>query len=261
MRGAAGGSRFAQGGDPLTASTTPLAALGLAFVLGWRHALEVDHLAAVSTMVSERPSLRSSSLAGALWGLGHTASLLAVAVVMLVLHVQIPAALAPFLELGVALMLLGLGARLLWTLWRGGAVHHHVHAHGDRVHVHLHAHRADTIHRAERSAVVQHDHHRGVRRPFLVGVTHGLAGSAAMMLAVVVALPDPVLALAYVAVFGVGSICGMVVASALLGAPIVIAVRRFAAAMTVARVCAAAASIAVGISLAWHAGIQAGFFV
>jgi len=246
-------------GDPLTASTTPLAVLGLAFALGWRHALDVDHLAAVTTMVSERPGLRSSSTAGALWGLGHTAALLAVAVAVLALHVQIPPAMAPLLELAVALMLIGLGARLVWTLCRGGAVHHHVHAHGARVHVHLHVHPADAVHEADRS-VPDHGDHGGARRSFLVGATHGLAGSAALMLAVVTTLPDPKLALAYVAVFGLGSICGMVVVGALLGAPLAIAVRRFATAVTVVRLCAAATSVTVGVSLAWRLGIEAGLF-
>ena len=113
---------------------TPLAVLGFGFVLGLRHALDVDHLAAVSTIVSQRRNLWRSSLVGALWGIGHTAALLAAAVVVIGLHAEIPPRLAWGLELGVAVMLVGLGLNLLRTLWAGGTLHHHVHAHGSRAH-------------------------------------------------------------------------------------------------------------------------------
>jgi len=110
--------------------TTPLAILGFGFVLGLRHALDVDHLAAVSTIVGQRRSLWSSSLVGALWGLGHTAALLAAAVAVIGLHAEIPPRLASALELGVAVMLIVLGLNLLGDAlrdaldpreWAGGA--------------------------------------------------------------------------------------------------------------------------------------------
>src|SRR5213593_1082579 len=105
--------------------STALGPLAVGFVLGLRHALDVDHLAAVSTIVSRRRSLWSSSLVGAVWGLGHTASLLAVAVVVIGLHTEIPPHLGALLELGVAAMLVGLGANLLWSLRRGARLHLH----------------------------------------------------------------------------------------------------------------------------------------
>src|SRR5262249_28623746 len=148
---------------------TPTALLAFGFVLGLRHALDVDHLAAVSTIVSERRSLWRSSLVGAVWGLGHTASLLVVAILMIVLHAEIPPRVAMTLELGVAAMLVGLGLNLLWTLWRGGRVHHHVHAHGGRLHVHPHVH--------VRGGETADGGHHHVRRPFLVRLVHRLAGS------------------------------------------------------------------------------------
>src|SRR5439155_1303990 len=96
--------------------------------VGWRSllALDIDHLAAVSTIVSQRRSLWRSSLVGALWGLGHTAALLAASVVVIGLHTEIPPRVSRGLELGVALMLIGLGLNLLRTLWTGGTLHHHV---------------------------------------------------------------------------------------------------------------------------------------
>jgi hypothetical protein len=232
---------------------TAIGLLGFGFVLGLRHALDVDHLAAVSTIVTQRRSVWSSSLVGALWGLGHTASLLAVALVVIGLHAEVPPALGRGLELAVAAMLIGLGANLLWALRRGGRLHVHRHEHGGRAHVHLHVH-------APAEAPVAHHHPvRAGRRPFLVGLVHGLAGSAALMLAVLATIPSRPLALAYVATFGCGSVGGMVAMSALLGMPLALATERFTRAETAVRVCAAVGSIAVGVLLAWEIGRDAGF--
>src|SRR5512137_1421011 len=121
-------------------TTSPLAVLGLGFVLGLRHALDVDHLAAVSTIVSQRRSLWQSSLVGALWGLGHTASLLAVAGGVIGLHQEIPPIVGSLLELGVATMLIVLGVNLLRTVISGGRMHVHTHTHEGHLHVHPHVH-------------------------------------------------------------------------------------------------------------------------
>jgi hypothetical protein len=236
----------------MTMPTSPLAVLVLGFVLGLRHALDVDHLAAVSTIVSERRSFWSSSLIGALWGLGHTASLLAAAVVVIALHIEIPEAVSHALELGVAAMLVGLGLNLLRTLWTGGMLHQHVHAHDGVVHVHPHVHRS--------GAATAHDHRPGIgRKPFFVGLVHGLAGSGALMLAVLATIPSAPLALAYVGVFGVGSIGGMVAMSVLLALPLALTADRFGRAEVALRGAAAVASIAIGIALAWQLGAFGGW--
>ena len=200
--------------------TTPIGLLGLGFVLGPRHALDADHLAAVSTIVSERRSLLGSSLVGALWGLGHTAALLVMAVGVVALHAEMPAGLGRALELGVAAMLVVLGVRLL------GGLHPHGHAAG------------------------RPDRHPIGRRPLLVGLVHGLAGSAGLMLAVAAAVPSPGLALAYVAVFGVGSIGGMVAMSVLLGLPFAMLAGRSAGVERGLRALAAIGSVAVGVMVA-----------
>ena len=227
---------------------TPLALLGFGFVLGLRHALDVDHLAAVSTIVGQRRSLWSSSLVGALWGLGHTAALLAAAVAVIGLHAEIPPRLASALELGVAVMLVVLGLNLLRTVWTGGTLHHHVHSHGDRAHVHPHLHDSDP------TTGDGHHHLRTGRRPFLVGLVHGLAGSGALMLAVLATIPSPALALAYVGIFGAGSIAGMMAMSTLFGLPLVLVGGRFASAELALRLGAALGSLAVGLRLAWELG-------
>ena len=229
--------------------TTPLAILGFGFVLGLRHALDVDHLAAVSTIVGQRRSLWSPSLVGALWGLGHTAALLAAAVAVIGLHAEIPPRLASALELGVAVMLVVLGLNLLRTVWAGGTLQHHVHSHGGRPHVHPH------LHDSEPMGGEGHHHLRTGRRPCLVGLVHGLAGSAALMLAVLATIPSPGLAFAYVGIFGAGSIAGMVAMSTLFGVPLALVGGRFARAELALRLGAALGSVAVGLRLAWELGV------
>lgn len=224
-------------------STSPLAVLGLGLVLGLRHALDVDHLAAVSTIVSQRRGLWHSSLVGALWGVGHTTALVAVAILVIGFQAAIPPALASAMELAVAAMLVGLGARLLAALARGETVHLHVHAHGGRPHAHPHVH-----------ARGARDHEHGPRggRPFLVGLVHGLAGSAGLMLAVAATIPGPALGLAYVALFGLGSIGGMTIMSALFAVPAALTGDRLAGAERAVRLGAALASVAVGLQLGWR---------
>lgn len=229
------------------AVTTPAALLGFGFLLGLRHALDVDHLAAVSTIVSQGRGMWRSSLVGAVWGLGHTAALLAVAVLVVGLHAEIPPALGHALELAVAAMLVGLGLQLLWSLARGARLHLHPHEHDGLRHVHPHLH----------AGAEDHDH-VGRRRPFLVGCVHGLAGSAGLMLAVAATISDPSLALVYVVAFGVGSVGGMVVMSTLLGVPLALASARFERAETGLRLLAGVASVAIGVQLAIEIGRAAG---
>jgi high-affinity nickel-transport protein len=233
----------------MTAWTSPLAILGFGFVLGLRHALDVDHLAAVSTIVSQRRSIWRSSLVGIAWGIGHTTSLLAVAIAVVGLHAEIPPWVEQCLELGVAVMLVTLGTRLLSGVLRGDALHAHTHAHGGRPHRHPHWHRA---------GVLAHEHGPSHRRPFAVGLVHGLAGSGGLMLAVVATIPDRFLAMGYVAIFGLGSTGGMAIMSTLFAIPSLVTARRFAGADRWLRTGAALASVAIGLALAWEIGRAAG---
>src|SRR6266404_9855065 len=114
--------------------------IAFGFVLGLKHAMEADHLAAVSTIASERRSLLSSSLVGALWGLGHTISLMIAGVLIILLHFEIGERTSKALEFCVALMLIALGISALWKLIRGGRVHVHVHEHDGHWHAHPHVH-------------------------------------------------------------------------------------------------------------------------
>jgi ABC-type nickel/cobalt efflux system permease component RcnA len=228
--------------------TSIAGALALGFVLGLRHALDPDHLVAVSTIVSEHKSVGRSSIIGTFWGAGHTTSLLAVGTVVVLLRTAIPDRIGPWLELPVALMLIGLGINATWRALRerGLEIHTHVHSHeGSPEHAHLHMHRGK-----------EHDHRHQLlrlgRRPFLVGLVHGVAGSAAITLAVLLTIPSMLLGLVYIAVFGIGSIGGMLVMSALISLPFAVTAQRFATINGGIRLLAGAFSIGFGLFLVWQ---------
>ncbi len=222
-----------------------LSYLGIGFAFGVKHALDADHLAAVSTIVTRERTIVRSALIGGLWGVGHTISLLAAGILVIVLHVQIAPTLSRWLETGVAVMLIVLGANALRRLAIGGEIAMDAHPHGSHVHVHPH------IHDAEGPA---HSHHRiGLPvRPLLVGMVHGMAGSAALMLLVLATIPSTLGQLAYVATFGVGSIGGMLIMSALLALPALFTARRWRAANTAVQVAAALFSLTLGCAMAYQ---------
>lgn len=223
-------------------------AIGLLF--GLKHALDVDHVAAVASIASNRRSFLGSLLVGAWWGLGHTAALLAAGVLTILFRVQIRESVAAALELGAAVMLVLLGGDTLRRVLCSQRVHVHVHRHGGRLHIHPHVHPRFDGHGHD-----EEDAHHGVpdrRRPFLVGVIHGLAGSAALMLLVASAIPSPALGFAYIAAFGIGTIGGMLAMTALVGVPAVWTAQRYHGTNTAVRVAAGLFSIATGIVLTYR---------
>ena len=190
----------------------------IGFALGLQHAVEADHLAAVSTIVSEKKSLISASLVGGLWGVGHTISLFAVGALVIFLKLQISETAEARLEAMVGVMLIVLGINALRKLFSSETVHVHKHEHGEREHVHIHSHKDE---RAD-------SHHRFSFRSIVIGMVHGLAGSAALMLFIVPTIGSPVLALSYILVFGIGSIGGMMAMSFLIGLPMHFTFNKFA---------------------------------
>lgn len=235
---------------------TSASVLGLGLVFGLKHALEADHLAAVSTIVSERKSVLSSSLVGALWGVGHTISLLIAGVAVIALHLQIGERTALGLEFCVALMLIGLGASALRKLWRADTIHVHAHQHAQHIHLHPHVHGA-----APDSDPHTHHGFRLSARPILVGMVHGMAGSAALMLLVLSTIPSALLGFAYIVVFGAGSIGGMLFMSALVGLPMHLTARRFTRAHVAVRTLAAVFSLGFGLLMAYQIGVVDGLFL
>jgi hypothetical protein len=183
---------------------------GLGSLLGMRHALEPDHLAAVSTLVSQERSGYKAALLGACWGLGHTLSLVVVGAVLVLLRAEMPEGLSAAFEFGVALMLVGLGVRAIYVAARQGpSGPSHVHHHGSVVH-----------HHAGASAHVHIGGWTLARRPLLIGAVHGLAGSGALTALVLATLPSRGAQIAYMALFGLGSTLGMAALSGILGWPI-----------------------------------------
>jgi len=223
--------------------------IAFGFVLGLKHAIEADHLAAVSTIASERRSLLSSSLVGALWGLGHTLSLMVAGIAVILLHFQISERTSQALEFCVGVMLVGLGVNALRKLARGGHVHIHVHEHGGHLHAHPHIH--------EKAQEDEPHTHHGLRfgaRPLLIGMVHGLAGSAALMLLVLATISSSLVGLLYIVVFGVGSIGGMMVMSTLFALPARFTVNRFARVNFALRGLAGVFSLSFGLFMVYEIG-------
>jgi ABC-type nickel/cobalt efflux system permease component RcnA len=196
--------------------------LGLGFLLGMQHALEADHIAAVSSIAARRTDVGDIVKHGLTWGLGHTLTLFVFAGAAILLGQVIPERLTQPLETAVGIMLVGLGAHVLWRLWRD-RVHFHLHGHGDgTTHIHAHSHRDETAPHA-RSA---HAHQHGFRwRTLLVGLMHGMAGSAALLVLAVSQVANPVYGMLYVALFGVGSMLGMGALSTVIAVPLAASAR------------------------------------
>ena len=229
-------------------ATSTLGVLGFGFFLGLKHAVEADHLAAVSTIVSERRSLWNSAIVGGLWGVGHTVSLVAAGVLVLLLDFEISSETERWLELCVGVMLTLLGLNVLRKLARGGILHFHVHDHGGHAHAHPHLHDPS-----------QTDIHHGKRfrpQPLLIGMVHGLAGSAALMLAVIPTIRSRTLGLAYISIFGIGSIGGMMLMSFLLGLPFHLTALRFNFLNRYLQLAAGSLSIFLGLWIVYEKGFS-----
>jgi hypothetical protein len=200
--------------------------LGLGFLLGMQHALEADHIAAVSSIAARRTHVGDIVKHGLTWGLGHTLTLFVFAGAAIVLGQAIPEHVARPIETAVGIMLVGLGAHVLWRLWRD-RVHFHKHGHSDgTVHIHAHSHVQSPASATEPHARAVHEHAHGFRwRTLLVGLMHGMAGSAALLVLTVSQASSPAAGLAYVALFGIGSMIGMGVLSTVIAVPLAVSAR------------------------------------
>jgi ABC-type nickel/cobalt efflux system permease component RcnA len=230
--------------------TSLYAAFGLGLILGVKHALDADHVIAVSTIMSEYQSLKWASLIGAFWGLGHTATLLAVGLAVILLRLTIPVRVALGLEFLVALMLIFLGVSILWRSLKADKLHLHPHEHNPKSHAHFHVHgnpQEDHTHAHPFSSM---------RKPFIIGMVHGLAGSATLMLLVLSTIPSAIAGLTYVAIFGLGSLGGMLVLSSVIGLPFILTARRFTLLNRWIKVVAGMASVGFGLMLGWEIGQQ-----
>ncbi len=228
------------------------AILGLGFLIGLKHATEADHLAAVSAMVSERRSLWSSAIVGGLWGLGHTISLFAAGILVLLLDFQISEQTERWLEFSVGVMLAFLGINVLRKIFTGGTIHIHTHEHGGRKHLHPHIHDHDEVGHPE----IAHNKSNSPKA-LLIGLVHGLAGSAGLMLVMIPTIPSKSLGLVYILLFGLGSIGGMMLMSLLVGLPFHFTAHRFGKLNNFLQTAAGVMSAALGLYIIWEKGFSA----
>jgi sulfite exporter TauE/SafE len=259
--------------------------IGIGFFLGMRHATDPDHVVAVSTIVSRERSISRAGWIGILWGIGHTLTILVVGAAIILFGVVIPPRLGLTLEFSVALMLILLGVLNLtgamhWLSHRFSpahpqhqGTHSHLHSHGDYAHLHPHSHGAVT---ASNDAMEHHGSEAeppgwlrapfarlGIfhsLRPLLIGVVHGLAGSAAVALLVLGTIREARWAVFYLLVFGLGTIVGMMLMTLAFAVPFTFAGSRFAWLNKGLVTATGVASLIFGLFVAYQIGFVDGLF-
>ena len=250
-----------------------LALAGFGFLLGMRHATDADHVIAVTTILNRSRRFAHLTLIGALWGLGHTVTVVVVGVAIIAFNVVIPPPVGLAMEFAVALMLIALGILNLTGGLRRltervtppapmhGHPHAHLHAHDEEVvehqhrHAHLHGHGTDTgLGLLETFGWYQ------LVRPVAVGLVHGLAGSAAVALLVLATIQDTGAALGYLLIFCVGVAAGMAVLTTVIGLPFWVASTRSAQINRWLMITSGVLSLAFGLYLAYQIGVVDGLF-
>lgn len=225
--------------------------LSLGFFLGMRHATDADHVVAVSTIISRERGIGQAVLRGVFWGVGHTLTLVAVGAAIIVFGLVIPEKLGLSLEFSVAVMLVLLGISNLrsfktWLASAAEAGHGHPHSHDEINHTQSHDHDGSRI---------------STIRPLIVGVVHGLAGSAAVALLVLPLIRNPWWGMLYLLIFGFGTIAGMMLITATIAAPIVFTARRSSGLYQRLGAVAGFGSLCFGAVLIYHIGFVQGLFL
>jgi len=201
-----------------------LSIVALGFFIGMRHATDPDHVIAVTTIVSRERQISKSAWIGAFWGIGHTLTIFVVGTGIILFDLVIPPRIGLSMELAVGIMLIVLGVANVRSFFTSvpagseGVAHSHPHVHGDYVHSHVHTHQPEHHqHTPDQTPLARLDRVLGkfktykLVRPLVIGIVHGLAGSAAIALLVLATIPNTKWALAYLLVFGVGTVAGMMV--------------------------------------------------
>ena len=222
--------------------------LGLGFLIGMQHATEADHVAAVCSVASGQRGIRTISRHGIFWGIGHTITLTAVGGTCMLLRTSVSEGLAGKLEFAVGVMLIGLGVHLFWRLWRD-KVHFHGHRHDNgTAHYHLHSHRDDK--KAHGLSPHGHSHPQALPwRTLVIGLVHGMAGSAALIVLTAATIDSFWWGLAYIVTFGLGTIAGMGMLSAIIAAPLTFTARRLTFANSSIQLAIGILTVLVGIRI------------
>jgi|SRR5579863_8710226 len=264
-----------------------LTVIGVGFLLGIRHATDPDHVIAVTTIVSRQRSIRQAGLIGILWGVGHTITILLVGAALILFNLVIPPRVGLTMELAVGLMLILLGVLNLtgvtrWITHRftpghqhedvthsnihSPNIHSHAHTHGGEIHAHIHGHNPDVhmhLQREPEGAFQKALARIGLYqllRPLAVGLVHGLAGSAAVALLVLTTIREPRWAVAYLLIFGVGTIAGMMLITMMIGVPFAYTGKRFERFNRGLGVASGLISVAFGLFVTFQIGFVDGLF-
>ncbi len=230
------------------------AILALGFFLGMRHATDSDHVVAVATIVSREKSMRAASLIGALWGIGHTVTIVLVGGAIILFGIVFPARVGLTMEFSVALMLVLLGAMNVIGFRREVRRVRHAHAHAGHA-----GESAPAAHEAELADDGRLGRYRALRS-LIVGTVHGLAGSAAVALLVLSTIRNPAWGLFYLFVFGAGTVAGMMLITSALAVPLAYTARRFSSWNRHIRWVTGLVSVALGLFLVYQIGFVDGLF-
>jgi ABC-type nickel/cobalt efflux system permease component RcnA len=256
-----------------------LSIIAVGFFLGMRHATDPDHVIAVTTIVTRQRQLKRAALTGAFWGIGHTLTSFVVGALIILFNVVIPTRIGLSMEFSVALMLIFLGIMNVAAFMRSArslathagtsseVLHAHPHAHGDYVHSHAHGHAPEAhSHRPDRTPLALFDRlfgrlalYRPVR-PFIIGVVHGLAGSAAVALLVLATIPNPRWAVIYLLVFGLGTVGGMMLITMSIASAFTFMGRGRQSVSHRLGLVSGLLSLAFGVLLVYQIGIAGGLF-
>ncbi|MEH7255774.1 sulfite exporter TauE/SafE family protein [Neobacillus niacini] len=228
-----------------------LSILALGFVLGIKHAIEPDHVIAVSTIATQSKKLLRSTLAGVFWGIGHTATLFIIGIFLILMKGEIPENWAMSLEFLVGIMLVYLGLTTILS-FKNLHVHHHEHDGEENLHIHSHMH--DGQHK-----YIHHHKNVSYGKSMFIGLVHGLAGSGAMILLTMSSVKSVWEAAIYILIFGVGTVIGMLFFTTIIGIPFVFSAQKLRLNKTLTQI-TGVISVGFGIYYMYNLGITEGLF-
>ena len=236
-----------------------LSILIFGFLLGLRHAVEADHVAAVASMATRSTSLAEGIRMGATWGMGHTLTLLLFGSIVIFSDSLIPETMALSLEFVVGIMLVALGVDVIYRM-RKERIHFHVHEHADGIkHFHAHSHANEGVHK---ESAHKHEHKkRFPLRALFVGMMHGMAGSAALIILTLQTVETPTMGFIYILIFGFGSVAGMAVMAMIIMIPLRHSAKRLTHVYARIQATIGVATLTLGAYVMFEIGVVQGLIV